>query len=125
MIKEYFKSHYSLEEPMVLKDKKWFLPLKHMMQHLTNRMSARLTDTDYAVDRVGLDMYLSFINDPEYVELRDKLPNETVYLFSDRFFVDNDGNFDKKPRIIAIFSNQKIKDMEVLFSTNNYYIYSI
>jgi hypothetical protein len=125
MIKEYFKSHYSLGDPMVLKDKKWFLPLKNMIQHLTNRMSAKLTDIDYAVDRVGLDMYLSFINDPEYVKLRDRLPKDTVYLFSDRFFIEDNGDFGKRPRIIAIYCNQKIKDMEVLFSTTNYHIYSI
>jgi hypothetical protein len=125
MIKEYFKSHYSLETPMVLKDKEWFPILKHMIQHLTNRMSAKLTDVDYAVDRVGLDMYLSFIYDPEYHELTDKLPKDTIYLFSDRFYIDGDGEFDKKPRMVAIYSNQKIEDMEVLFSTNNYHIYSI
>lgn len=125
MIKEYFKSHYSLESPMVLKDSNWFLPLKHMILNLTNRMSAKLTDIDYAVDRVGLDIYLSFFNDPEYFKLRDKLPNDTIYLFSDRFFIDNNDNFDKRPRIVAIFSNQQIDGMEVMHSTTNYHIYSI
>lgn len=125
MIKEYFKSHYSLETPMVLKDKEWFPVLKNMIQHLTNRMSAKLTDIDYAVDRVGLDMYQSFIYDPEYQELMDKLPKDTIYLFSDRFYIDHNGEFDKKPRMVAIYSNQKIEDMEVLFSTTNYHIYSI
>jgi hypothetical protein len=125
MIKEYFKSHYSLETPMVLKDREWFPVLKHMIQHLTNRMSAKLTDVDYAVDRVGLDIYLSFIYDPEYQKLTDKLPKDTIYLFSDRFYIDGDGDFDKKPRMVAIYSNQKIEDMEVLFSTTNYHIYSI
>ena len=110
---------------MVLKDKECFPVLKHMIQHLTNRMSAKLTDVDYAVDRVGLDMYLSFIYDPEYQELTNKLPKDTIYLFSDRFYIDGDGDFDKKPRMVAIYSNQKIEDMEVLFSTTNYHIYSI
>ena len=127
MIKEYFKSHYSLETPMVLKDKEWFPVLKHMIQHLTNRMSAKLTDVDYAVDRVGLDMYLSFIYDPEYQELTNKLPKDTIYLFSDRFYIDGDGDFDKKPRMVAIFSDQKIEGMEVLLPamSNSFYIYSI
>lgn len=126
MIKEYFKSHYSLESPMVLKDKKWFPVLKHMIQVLTNKMTAKLTDVDYAVDRVGLDMYLSFIDDSEYVDLMNKLPKDIIYLFSDQFYVDDNGDFDKKPRIIAVFSNQKIEGMEVVMhSTNSYYIYMI
>jgi hypothetical protein len=127
MIKEYFNSHYSLKKPMVLKNNEWFPVLQNMVMHLSNKMEAKLTDVEYVVDRVGLDMYLSFIDDPEYLELTDRLPKDTIYLFSNRFYVDSEGNFDKKPRMVAIFSNQKIEGMNILFSTtsNNFYIYSI
>lgn len=125
MIKEYFNSHYVINEPLVLKDKPWFHPLKYMILHLSNKIEPKLCDTRYAVDLVGLDIYLSFIQDEKYVKLKNELPTDTIFLFADKFSVDNDGNFNILPKITAILTKHKNESFSELFKTDNYYIYEI
>lgn len=125
MVKEYFNSHYVINELMGSEDKSWCLPLRQMILHLTNMSIPKLCDTRYAVDLVGLDIYLSFIQDEKYVKLKNELPTDTIFLFADKFSVDNDGNFNIIPKITAILTKHKNESFSELFKSRDYYIYEI
>ena len=108
MIKDYFNSHYRIADPLHFKGNPWFEPLRMCLMHLQNKMDAELSNVEYAVDKIGLDMYLSFYKIDQYAKYKEILPNDVIYLFTNQYeYTDKDGFF-LMPKIVAIFSSKDI-----------------
>ena len=83
-----------------------------------------ISDVEYVTDFIGLDMYLSFIDNKDIKKLKNKLPKNTLFLFSERFAIQDDV-ISINPKIVGVFTNKKIVSLNEIISKNNKYIYEI
>ena len=122
MVNDYFDTHYSIKEPMVFKDQAWFLTLKNQIDRINN--SAPFI-VDYIVDRLGVDVYLSFYNNEDYIELKDLLPADAVYLFCNYFVSEVNGGFMLQPKLMGVYNRTQIEHskLQPMANSTNFYLY--
>lgn len=125
MIKEYLNSHYSFKKPMVLKDNKLLGELLTTINHTTYIPGVGLTDVEYVTDLIGVDVYLSFYPDNNLNGVKNYVPENTLFLFADKFFINKDGDIDIRPEISGIYTDKILKQYKTKFKRNNIYIYDI
>jgi hypothetical protein len=122
MVNDYFDTHYSIKEPMVFKDQAWFLKLKSQIDRINNNAPFIV---DYIVDRLGVDVYLSFYNNDDYIELKELLPADAVYLFCNYFVSDTKDGFILQPKLMGVYNRNPIEHSRLLpmSSSTNFYLY--
>lgn len=128
MIDKYLETHYSIKDPLIFKKHPWFEPLKMSLMHLQNRMSSELSNVDYAVDKLGLDMYLSFEKNEQYITYKNTLSEDVIYLFANQFDYSDEQGYILIPKIVAIFTDKEISGFnQPIFGANTgkYKIYKI
>ena len=109
---------------MVLKDTQLFQELSVILRGVRFQPKTGIADVDYVTDIIGLDMYLSFVGNDEIKNLKKKLPQNVLFLFSDRFTI-NAGNIDVQPKLVGIFTDKVIKSLQKITTKNNKHIYEI
>ena len=122
MVNDYFDTHYSVKEPMVFKDQAWFLNLKNQIDRINNNAPFIV---DYIVDRLGMDVYLSFYNNEVYIELKELLPADAVYLFCNYFVSEVNGSFILQPKLMGVYNRTPVEHSRLppMSSSTNFYLY--
>jgi hypothetical protein len=122
MVNDYFDTHYSVKEPMVFKDQAWFLNLKNQIERINNNAPFIV---DYIVDRLGMDVYLSFYNNEVYIELKELLPADAVYLFCNYFVSEVNGSFILQPKLMGVYNRNPVEHsrLQPMANSTNFYLY--
>ena len=122
MVNDYFDTNYPINDSMVFKDQAWFLNLKNQIDRINNKAPVIV---DYVVDRLGMDVYLSFYNNDEYIELKELLPADAVYLFCNYFVSEVNSGFTLQPKLTGVYNRNPVEHsrLQPMVNSTNFYLY--
>lgn len=122
MVNKYFDTNYPINDSMVFKDQAWFLNLKNQIDRINNNAPFIV---DYVVDRLGMDVYLSFYNNDEYIELKELLPADAVYLFCNYFVSEVSSGFTLQPKLTGVYNRNPVEHsrLQPMVNSTNFYLY--
>lgn len=131
MIKSYFDTHYDMRDKLTIEKFKtynnilFFIEKLNMIINRIYRDPKSLCKPPYIVDQLGVDMYLSTVDDPQVKYFRETYGSDILYFFNTEFRYNKTYTLDLKATHILSFKALTDDKLFLELAVNELFFYKI